>query len=62
MNLPSVLDGYLAPECAECEDWSDGSDGRGLGCNIRVPIDLCPAFKRVMEECERAMGKDGAAK
>ena len=53
MKYASVLDGYLTPECAACEDWSDGSDGRGLGCNTRVPIDWCPAFKKMMEDDER---------
>ena len=64
MKYPSVFDGYLTPECSECDNWSDGSDGRGAGCNTSVPIDWCPAFKRVMEECERLARKErnGAAK
>lgn len=49
----NCLEGYLTPDCPKCCLWSDGSDGRGIGCNTSVPIDWCPSFKKVYEEDSR---------
>ena len=51
--MRSVLDGYLTEGCKTCSMWSDGHDGRPLGCNTNVPIDWCPHFKKLMEEDEK---------
>lgn len=47
--MRSILDGYLTDECKTCPCWQDGSNGKGYGCGTTVPIDLCPAFKKMME-------------
>ncbi len=50
MKNKSCLDGYLTNKCRECPDWSDGTDGRGVGCNTRYPISWCDAFTKMCEE------------
>lgn len=51
----SCFDGYLTPECFNCPDWKDGSDGKSFGCGCSFPIMLCPHFKKVYEE-DKAKG------
>lgn len=47
----SCFDGYLTDHCKDCRDWSDGSNGKSLGCNSCYPIDFCPYFvDKVQEE------------
>lgn len=50
--LRSVFDGYLTDSCKECESWSDGQDGRPLGCCARWPIMHCDAFREMYEKEE----------
>ena len=50
----SCFDGYLTDECANCPDWKDGSDDDGIfGCTTKLPIMLCPYFKKMYEEEEK---------
>ena len=56
--MRSVLDGYLTEGCKDCCNWSDGTDGRGLGCNTSCPIDWCPCFKAMMEKEAREKEKE----
>lgn len=49
----SCFDGYLTPECAQCPDWSDGVDGRPLGCNTSMPIMWCKSFEKMFSEDPR---------
>ena len=46
----SVFDGYLTDSCKECESWSDGYDGRPLGCCTCFPIMHCDAFREMYEK------------
>ena len=46
----SVFDGYLTESCKECESWSDGQDGRPLGCCTCFPIMHCDAFREMYEK------------
>lgn len=49
----NCLEGYLTPDCPTCPYWTDGSIGISIGCNIPVPIDFCPSFKKVFKEDSR---------
>lgn len=35
--------------CSNCPFWADGSDDRGYGCAIPVPIMECPYFRKMCE-------------
>lgn len=50
--MKSILDGYLTESCKDCPCWKDGSDGT-YGCGTNIPIHLCPAFAKMMEEDEK---------
>lgn len=52
--MKSILDGYLTDGCKDCANWSDGTDGRGYGCNTSCPIDWCPYFQAEMEKEHQA--------
>lgn len=45
----NCFDGYLAPECANCEFWRDGSED-SIGCEYPGPIDNCKHFSKVYWE------------
>lgn len=45
---------YLTPHCANCPDWADGTDDRGIGCATHYPIMWCEHFAAMCkEEAER---------
>lgn len=46
----SVFDGYLTESCATCDAWSDGKNGKPLGCGYCGPIMNCDAFRKMYEE------------
>ena len=47
----SCFDGYLTDECKDCPDWKNGDNDDGIiGCATRLPIMLCPYFKKMYEE------------
>lgn len=49
----SCFYGYLTPECANCEDWRDGSNMKdGIGCACHFPIMQCPHFAKMCSEQE----------
>ena len=52
----SCFDGYLTDECKNCPDWKDGHDGE-LGCTTKLPIMLCPYFKKMFEQEEAQRSK-----
>lgn len=57
----SCLDGYLTPECATCPDWSDGVDGKPIGCNTSMPIMWCKAFAKMFNEREPTTTEESEA-
>ena len=56
--MMNCLDGYLTPACANCPDWADGTDNRGIGCACSFPIMKCPHFAKAYEEEERQRRKE----
>jgi len=54
----SVFDGYLTESCATCDAWSDGKDGRPLGCCYCGPIMNCEAFSKMYYEEEKKNEKE----
>ena len=49
MSYANCLEGYLTDGCKTCPDWLDGTEGRGIGCGTRRPIDECPHFRAMFE-------------
>ena len=39
--------------CKNCPFWADGSDNRGYGCAIPVPIMECKYFREMYEKNEK---------
>lgn len=56
--MKSCFDGYLTDHCSQCPDWADGTDGRGIGCGTRFPIDWCPYFAKMFKEEEMKRQKE----
>lgn len=48
--MRNCLEGYLTESCENCPFWADGTDERGIGCAIPVPIMSCPYFAKVCEQ------------
>lgn len=45
--MKNCFEGFVVPECEECEFWKDGTDPyQGLGCAAPFPIMHCEAFAR----------------
>lgn len=55
--MRSCLEGYLTEKCSGCPFWLDGTDNRGIGCNIPAPIMDCPAFAKMFKEEESSYEK-----
>ena len=50
----SCFDGYLTDECKNCPDWKDRDNNDGVfGCATKLPIMLCPYFKKMLEQDEK---------
>lgn len=54
----SCFDGYFTPECATCPDWNDGTPNDNgewaIGCGSPYPLDMCPAFRKMTEQDNKA--------
>jgi len=48
----NCFEGYLTPECKNCSNWGNGSNGN-YGCTMHFPIDWCEAFAEVIAKRDK---------
>lgn len=48
--MKNYLYDYLTDECDGCLFWGDGTDDKGIGCDLPAPNIDCPFFAKVYQE------------